>query len=104
MRPWKRPWRRAEPRPQPKNRPAGRFFFTPAILPERQTPPQKTNRPINGRFAGGQCQAWLQKAGITAPLYFSWMNFFTSGECSALTSFLIPGASLLSLRVTRMLA
>ena len=43
-----------------------------------------------------------QNAGLTAPLYFSSMNFFTSGVCRAATSFFTASASLLSSRVTRM--
>ncbi|MNH31936.1 hypothetical protein D3C79_923480 [compost metagenome] len=43
-----------------------------------------------------------QNAGTTAPLYFSLMNCFTSGECSAAASFFMASESLLSGRATRM--
>jgi len=43
-----------------------------------------------------------QNAGSTAPLYFSVMNFFTSGLCSAAASFFMASLSLLSARDTRM--
>ena len=43
-----------------------------------------------------------QNAGTTAPLYFSMMNCFTSGECSAAASFFMSSESLLSGRATRM--
>ena len=43
-----------------------------------------------------------QNAGLIAPLYFSSMNFFTSGVCRAATSFFTASESLLSSRVTRM--
>ncbi len=44
---------------------------------------------------------WDQNAGTTAPLYFSMMNCFTSGECSAAASFFMSSESLLSGRATR---
>ncbi len=45
-----------------------------------------------------------QKAGTTAPLYFSSMNFFTSGVFKAAASFLMAALSLLSSRATSRLA
>jgi hypothetical protein len=64
-----------------------------------------------GPFAGsgfsriGQPFAGLdQNAGTTAPLYFSSMKRFTSGEFSAAISFLKAGEFLLSSRATSKLA
>ena len=49
-----------------------------------------------------RCSNLNQNAGNTAPLYFSVMNFFTSGLCSAAASFFMASLSLLSARDTRM--
>lgn len=53
---------------------------------------------------GGDRHPKDQKAGTTAPLYFSMMNLRTASECRALTSFFTAGASLLSGRAATRLA
>ncbi len=53
-------------------------------------------------FSESESALSYQNAGSTAPLYFSWMNCFTSGECRAPTSFFSASESLLSGRATRM--
>lgn len=45
-----------------------------------------------------------QNAGMIAPLYLSWMNFFTSGVCSAFTSFWMLASFARSLRAAMKLA
>lgn len=45
-----------------------------------------------------------QNAGTIAPWYLSWMNFFTSGVCSAFTSLAIAGSLARSARAAIRLA
>ncbi|CAM3524897.1 hypothetical protein ACAN107058_08235 [Paracidovorax anthurii] len=61
------------------------------------------------RFGSGAAQArglrgGHQNAGTTAPWYLSWMNFFTSGVCSAFTSLAIAGSLARSARAAMKLA
>ncbi len=69
------------------------------VGPKPNTRPQKRGRHWRPLFRYSYLN---QNAGNTAPLYFSVMNFFTSGLCRAAASFFMASLSLLSARDTRM--
>ncbi len=74
---------------------------TPRCLHRRQASSHKSRLP-HFLISGVEEIELDQNAGLIAPLYFSSMNFFTSGVCRAATSFFTASESLLSSRVTRM--